>query len=66
MASTPLTDDIKKKINKMTPNITEKIGEYVDDVLDEEVFKNVEFDGVSWSDKIRIVNIILEKIREVI
>lgn len=61
-----MTDNVKKQVDKMVPNILDKIGDYVDDILEVEVFNNVEFVDISWSDKIHIVNYVLEKIREVI
>lgn len=63
---TKMTANIKKQVDKMVPNILDKIGDYVDDILEVEVFNNVEFVDISWSDKIHIVNYVLEKIREVI
>ena len=63
---TKMTDNVKKQVDKMVPNILDKIGDYVDDILEVEVFNNVEFVDISWSDKIHIVNYVLEKIREVI
>lgn len=61
-----MAKDIKKKVDEMLPNIAESIGEFIDDELDEHVFANEEFSEVSWDNKIKIVNYMLMKIKEMV
>ena len=61
-----MTDEVKKKADKILPNVVESIGEFIDDELDKYVFSNDEFKDVSWPDKIKFVNYMLYKIKELV
>lgn len=61
-----MTDEVKKKVDRLLPNVAESIGEFIDDELDKHVFANKEFSDVSWNDKIKIVNYMIIKIKELV
>ena len=61
-----MTDEVKKKVDQILPNVAESIGDFIDDELDRCVFANEEFDDVSWPDKLNIVNYMVYKIKELI
>lgn len=61
-----MTEDVKKKVDKILPNVVESIGDFIDDQLDEHVFNNKEFKDITWEDKIKVVNYMLYKIKELV